>query len=151
MSSVDGQRTARIMVVDDDPDTVTILARSLEREGFRTIEAHSGAECLRLIAEKHAVDLILLDLMMPELDGFQVVEALKNNPDSAQIPIIVISARDDVDARSEGMRLGVNDFLTKPVLRKQLANRVRAQLEMLATLRANEATLNRISADIAKK
>jgi two-component system sensor histidine kinase/response regulator len=151
MSSVDGQRTARIMVVDDDPDTVTILARSLEREGFRTIEAHSGAECLRLIAEKHAVDLILLDLMMPELDGFQVVEALKNNPDSAQIPIIVISARDDVDARSEGMRLGVNDFLTKPVLRKQLANRVRAQLEVLATLRANEATLNRISADIAKK
>jgi two-component system sensor histidine kinase/response regulator len=139
------------MVVDDDPDTVTILARSLEREGFRTIEAHSGAECLRLIAEKHAVDLILLDLMMPELDGFQVVEALKNNPDSAQIPIIVISARDDVDARSEGMRLGVNDFLTKPVLRKQLANRVRAQLEVLATLRANEATLNRISADIAKK
>ena len=133
------------MVVDDDLDTVTILARSLEREGFRTIEAHSGAECLKIVAEKYPIDLILLDLMMPDLDGFQVVQALRSNPDSAQIPIIMISARDDVDARAEGIRLGVNDFLAKPVLRKQLANRILAQLAVVATLRANEATLNRIS------
>jgi DNA-binding response OmpR family regulator len=134
---------ARIMVVDDDPDTVTVLARYLQREGFGTLEALSGAQCLKLVGEHH-VDVILLDLMMPEMDGFAVVRALKNNPATAEIPIIMITARDDIDSRSEGMRVGVSDFLAKPVLRKQLANRIKAQLDTLATTRAIEDTLSRI-------
>jgi len=132
----------QIMVVDDDPDTVTILARHLQREGFVAIEAVSGAECLR-IAFEQPVDVILLDLMMPDMDGFAVCRALKDDPTTAEIPIIVITARDDLDARAEGMRLGVSDFLAKPVFRRQLANRIRAQLDMLATSRATEATLSR--------
>jgi DNA-binding response OmpR family regulator len=135
-------RPALIMVVDDDPDTVSILSRHLQREGFVPVEARSGSECLRLVQEKE-VDVILLDLMMPEMDGFQVCKALKNNPDTAEIPVIMITARDDLDARAEGMRLGVSDFLAKPVFRRQLANRIRAQLEVLATERHATATLNR--------
>ncbi len=135
--------SVRIMVVDDDPDTVTVLARYLQREGFGTVEALSGAQCLKLVGEQH-VDLILLDLMMPEMDGFAVVRALKNNPATAEIPIIMITARDDIESRSEGMRVGVSDFLAKPVLRKQLANRIQAQLDTLATTRAIEDTLSRI-------
>jgi two-component system cell cycle response regulator len=136
------------MVVDDDPDTVSILARHLQREGFVPLEANSGVECLKLVQENE-VDVILLDLMMPEMDGFQVCKALKNNPDTAEIPVIMITARDDVDARAEGMRLGVSDFLAKPVFRRQLANRIRAQLEALATGRHTDAALSRIEDSLA--
>jgi DNA-binding response OmpR family regulator len=134
---------AQIMVVDDDPDTVTILTRYLQREGFATIEALSGRQCLKLVAEHH-VDVILLDLMMPEMDGFEVVLALKSNPASAEIPIIMVTARDDIEARSEGMRVGVSDFLAKPVFRKQLANRIKAQLDTIATARSIDDALSRI-------
>lgn len=135
-------RPSHIMVVDDDPDTVTILTRYLAREGFVPVEADSGSACLKAL-QTTSVDLILLDLMMPEMDGFQVVRALKNNPDTAEIPVIMVTARDDIDARAEGMRLGVSDFLVKPVLRKQLVNRIQAQLEGLATARATADTLER--------
>ncbi len=134
---------AQIMVVDDDPDTITVLARYLQREGFTPIEAMSGPQCLKLVLE-YKVDVILLDLMMPEMDGFEVVRALKSNPDTAEIPIIMITARDDIEARSEGMRVGVSDFLAKPVFRKQLANRIKAQLDTIATARSIEDALSRV-------
>src|ERR1700688_2752388 len=143
-------RQPQIMVVDDDQDTVAILARDLQREAFVPIEAHSGAQCLKLVHENE-VDVILLDLMMPGMDGFQVVKALRDDPVTAEIPIIMITARDDLDARAEGMRLGVSDFLAKPVFRRQLARRIRAQLDMSATARANDATLNQLQGNSTKK
>ena len=136
-------RLPQIMVVDDDQDTVAILAHHLQREGFVPIQANSGTQCLKLVHENE-VDVILLDLMMPDMDGFQVVKALKDNPETAEIPIIMITARDDLDARAEGMRLGVSDFLAKPVFRRQLANRIRAQLEMIATARTTEDALSNL-------
>jgi DNA-binding response OmpR family regulator len=138
-------RPPQILVVDDDQDTVAILSRHLEREGFVPIEANSGAQCLKLVHENE-VDVILLDLMMPEMDGFQVVKALRDDPLTAEIPIIMITARDDLDARAEGMRLGVSDFLAKPVFRRQLASRVRAQLEVVATARNATDTIDRLEA-----
>ena len=143
-------RPSHVMVVDDDLDTVTILSRYLAREGFVPVEARSGPDCLKAL-QASRVDLILLDLMMPEMDGFQVVRALKNNPDTAEIPVIMITARDDIDARAEGMRLGVSDFLAKPVLRKQLVNRIHAQLEGVATARATEDALDRFEPETLKK
>src|SRR5215470_15183596 len=89
-------RLPRIMVVDDDPDTVSILARHLRREGFVAVEAISGLDCLKL-AREEPVDVILLDLMMPEMDGFQVCRKLKEDPSTAEIPVIMITARDDLD------------------------------------------------------
>jgi len=135
----------QIVVVDDDKDTVTILARHLQREGFVPIEANSGAQCLKLVHENE-VDVILLDLMMPDMDGFQVIKALKDSAETADIPIIMITARDDMDARAEGMRLGVSDFLAKPVFRRQLASRVRAQLEVVETSRNATAAIIRLEA-----
>jgi DNA-binding response OmpR family regulator len=139
------ERIPQIVVVDDDPDTVSILARHLQREGYAAIEATSGVECLRIVRER-PVDVILLDLMMPGMDGFDVCRALKSDPNTAEIPVIMITARDDLDARSEGMRLGVAEFLAKPVFRRQLANRIRSQLEMQAAGRATLAALDRITA-----
>ena len=145
-----GARKSRVMVVDDDPDTLLILAHYVEREGFQAIKASSGAECLRQIAEQGA-DVVLLDLMMPEMDGFEVCRKLKNDPDTAEIPVIMVTARDDIDARIEGMRLGVSDYLAKPVFRKQLANRIRAQLQVVATGRHASETLNRIEGAMRKR
>jgi DNA-binding response OmpR family regulator len=138
-------RAPQIMVVDDDQDTFAILARHLQREGFVPIEANSGAQCLKLVQENE-VDVILLDLMMPDMDGFQVVKELRSNPVTAEIPIIMITARDDLDARAEGMRLGVSDFLAKPVFRRQLASRIRAQLEVVETARNATAAMDRLEA-----
>jgi putative two-component system response regulator len=146
MDANPSKRSAQIMIVDDDPDTVSILARHLEREGFVAIEAGSGAQCLKLV-EQNEVDVILLDLMMPDMDGFQVTRALKNSPETAEIPIIMITARDDIEARAEGMRLGVSDFLSKPVFRRQLANRIRAQLQVSETARNTDATLQRLDGE----
>jgi len=80
------------------------------------------------------------------MDGFQVVKALRDDPETAEIPIIMITARDDMDARAEGMRLGVSDFLAKPVFRRQLASRVRAQLEVVETSRSACAAMDRLEA-----
>src|SRR5215469_6299064 len=136
-------RPATIMVVDDDRDTAAVLVRYLESEGFDPIEANSGAECLRLVGEKE-VDVILLDLMMPDLDGFQICKVFKGNPTTAEIPVILITARDDMEARAEGMSLGVGDFLAKPISRRQLAASIHAQIEVVATERKTIATLSRI-------
>src|SRR5258708_29071796 len=139
----EGIRLPQIMVVDDDQDTVAILAHHLQREGFVPIQANSGAQCLKLVHENE-VDVILLDLMMPDMDGFQVVKALRDDPETAEIPIIMITARDDMDARAEGMRLGVSDFLAKPAFRRQLATRVRAQLEVVETARKAIDAISRV-------
>ncbi|HUO04077.1 MAG TPA: response regulator [Candidatus Binataceae bacterium] len=130
------------MVVDDDSDTVVVLSRHLQREGFVPISAYSGNECLKLL-HKDDVDVILLDLMMPSMDGFQVLKELKNNPRTAEIPVIMLTARDDIDARAEGMRLGISDFISKPVFRGQLALRIRAQLEAVQNARDTMAAIRR--------
>jgi PleD family two-component response regulator len=129
-----------VMIVDDDPAAVLILAHHLQYEGFTAVKASSGAECLRMVHES-TIDLILLDLMMPEMDGFAVCLALKDNPQTARIPIIMVTARDDLAARAEAKRLGVIDFLAKPIFRRQLGNRLRTQLNMAASGHLTEATL----------
>jgi DNA-binding response OmpR family regulator len=120
---------ATILVVDDDPDSCDIAARLLEREGYRTRRAANGDECLRAV-ESEAIDLILLDVMMPGMDGFEVCAALRDG--GRRIPVILLTARDDMDARLEGMNQGVSEFLTKPINRHELYARVRAQLHILA-------------------
>jgi DNA-binding response OmpR family regulator len=139
----DAQKVAQIMVIDDDPDTVKILSHYLKREGFEPLEANSGIEGLQLLAGHH-VDVILLDLMMPDMDGFAVMRELKKDSATAEIPVIMVTARDDLSARSEGISLGVADFLAKPVFRRQLGNRIRAQLAIVATGLATAAALNRL-------
>ena len=122
--------TPLILVVDDDPASCDIAALLLERQGYRARRAGSGAECLQAVAEE-AVDLILLDVMMPGMDGFEVCEALRALPAGRGIPIILLTARDDMDTRLEGMYQGVSEFLTKPINTHELYARVRAQLHIV--------------------
>jgi DNA-binding response OmpR family regulator len=141
---VENRAKAHVLIVDDDPDTVFVLAHFVRREGFVAIEAGSGLEALRILSDR-PVDVILLDLMMPGMDGFEVCRVLKRDPATAEIPVIMITARDDLEARAESIRLGISEFLTKPVLGNQLASRIRNQVEMRAASRATEAALDRVA------
>ncbi len=89
--------------------------------------------------------------MMPDMDGFAVMRELRKDPLTAEIPMIMVTARDDLNARSEGINLGVADFLAKPVFRKQLDNRIRAQLDMVAAGHATSVALNRLEASQAQR
>jgi DNA-binding response OmpR family regulator len=116
-----------LLVVDDDPDSREVAARLLERGGYRARRAGGGEECLRIVSTE-PIDLILLDVMMPGMDGFEVCTALRAA--GKRIPVILLTAKDDMDTRLEGMHQGVSEFLTKPINRVELLARVRAQLHI---------------------
>jgi DNA-binding response OmpR family regulator len=117
----------RILIVDDDPHAVEILTRMLEREGYECVSAAGGAAALQQVRER-AVDVILLDVMMPEMDGLQVCERLRQDNELRQIPVVLLTAKDDMETRSRGMALGVSEYLTKPVNKRELFSRIAAQL-----------------------
>ena len=120
-------KKGRILIVDDDPHAVEILTRMLEREGYECVSAASGAAALQRVREQ-AVDVILLDVMMPEMDGLQVCERLRQDNELRQIPVVLLTAKDDMETRSRGMALGVSEYLTKPVNKRELFSRIAAQL-----------------------
>jgi len=136
-------QAATILVVDDDEGCREIAARLLERAGYRTRRAESGDECLR-IALAEPIDVILLDIMMPGMDGFAVCEALRAA--GKRIPVILLTARDDMDARLEGMNLGVSEFLTKPINRVELLASVAAQVHILELARQLESVERNLKA-----
>lgn len=117
----------RILIVDDDPHAVEILTRMLGHEGYECLSASGGAVALQLVRSQ-SVDLILLDIMMPEMDGLQVCERLQADEQLRQIPVILLTAKDDMETRSKGMALGVSEYLTKPVNRRELFTRIATQL-----------------------
>ena len=122
---------ATILVVDDEIQNRKLLEALLRPEGYLTLSAANGEEALALIAGQ-APDLILLDVMMPGMDGYQVASTLKADPATANIPIIMVTALDDAKARLAGLNAGAEDFLTKPVDRAELWLRVRNLLRLKA-------------------
>ena len=118
----------RVLVVDDDDDSRRLLRHLLERKGFEVVLADGGREALdRLRSE--SVDVILLDVMMPIMDGFAVCRELKKSAATASLPVILLTARDDMETRATGMNLGVSDFLAKPVTKEELYLRLRNQVD----------------------
>lgn len=125
--SKQGMNGSRILIVDDDPHTRDILTRWLHREGYATLSATGGQACLDLLAREE-VDVILLDVMMPGMDGLQVCEKLRENAAWRTIPVILLTAKDDMETRARGMTLGVSEYLTKPVNKQELLARLQAQV-----------------------
>lgn len=123
--------TARILVVDDIPANVKMLEARLLAEYFDVITAENGFAALEL-CEKTQVDLILLDIMMPGIDGFTVCERLKASPRTAHIPVVMVTALDQQSDRVRGLKAGADDFLTKPVNDLQLMSRVKSLLRLKA-------------------
>ena len=125
-----------ILVVDDDPNSLDIAARLLQRQGYGIRTAADGEACLR-IAGSERIDLILLDVMMPGMDGFAVCAALRAA--GQRTPVILLTARADIDARFEGISQVVVEYLTKPINKHELLARVQAQLHILELGRQLEA------------
>jgi two-component system response regulator MprA len=117
-------RTARVLVVDDEPHIVDFITLGLRRDGYETRGAADGHECLAL-ADSWQPDLIILDLMLPGLDGLQVCRRLRVR---WQTPVLLLTARDDVEDRVKGLDSGADDYLCKPFSFAELAARVRALL-----------------------
>jgi two-component system OmpR family response regulator len=116
---------ARLLVVDDEPNIVELLAASLRFSGFEVDTAQSGREALDLVA-KTRPDLIVLDVMMPGLDGFAVVKQLRGN--GVQTPVVFLTARDATEDRVAGLTLGGDDYVTKPFSLEEVVARIRAVL-----------------------
>ncbi len=133
----------RILVVDDDENAVEILTRMLAREGHTSVAASSGAQALETLRREN-VDVILLDVMMPGMDGLEVCRQLREDERLRQIPVILLTAKDDMDTRTRAMELGVSEFLTKPVNRRELFTRIDAQLHARSLSRELSATVEKV-------
>lgn len=115
-----------ILVVDDESDLCEILQFNLETEGYEVVTTNSAEEALKLPLQEYA--LILLDVMMGEMSGFQMARKIKENPATARIPIIFITALDDEDNTVKGLNIGADDYITKPLSMKEVKARVKAVL-----------------------
>ena len=120
---------ATILLVDDEPLNLRLLQALLKADGYETLTAERGAEALELAAARQP-DLILLDIMMPEMDGFEVARLLKTNPRTRNIRIIMVTSLNDRASRLKALEMGANEFLNKPVDRAELSIRVKNMLRL---------------------
>lgn len=117
----------KILIVDDDIETVRLVGLMLKRKGYETITANNGAQGIELaVSEKP--DLIVLDIMMPDMDGYQVTVLLRNNPITAETPILMFTAKGQVDDKVTGYEAGADDYLTKPVHPAELIAHIKSLL-----------------------
>lgn len=118
-----------ILIVDDNPDNITVVSDLLASD-YNVLVANSGARALQIAAHKPSPDLILLDIMMPEMDGYQVLTLLKSNPATRDIPVIFLTAMDSTHDEEKGLELGCVDYITKPIRPAIVMARVHTQLEL---------------------
>ena len=116
-----------ILVIEDEPKTGDYLERGLAESGFAVRLARNGRDGLA-IARAEEVELVVLDVMLPRMDGWQVLEALRADPDTEQIPVLFLTARDEVEDRVRGLELGADDYLVKPFAFVELVARIRSLL-----------------------
>lgn len=129
----------KILIVEDEKDILQLVKLYLEKEGHRTVAAMTGPEGLAQVkAEKP--DLLILDLMLPELDGLEVCKRLRSNPDTATLPIIMLTAKAEESDTVIGLELGADDYVTKPFSPKTLVARVKALLRRMERAPAGGAT-----------
>lgn len=119
-----------ILIVEDEKDIVKMLEYNLKKEGFKTLSLRSG-EAVAGTVQRERPDLILLDLMLPGIDGLEVCKALKNNSKTSHIPIIMLTAKSQESDKIVGLELGADDYMTKPFSPKELIARIKAVLRRI--------------------
>ena len=132
---------AKILVVDDEPDVLDLVTYNLGQAGFQTLTAADGAEALRK-ARSTAPDLILLDLMLPEMDGLEVCKLLRHDSKTSAIPIIMLTARASEMDRIIGLELGAVDYVPKPFSPRELVLRVKKNWKKAAARRPKTCTFS---------
>lgn len=118
-----------LLVVDDNRITTKLLRRYLEANGYDAAEAYDGVECLERVAERMP-DAIVLDVMMPRLDGYETVKKLRESPATDKIPVVIVTALNDVSNQLKAIEAGADDFLSKPIEEKLLI----AKVKLLSTV-----------------
>ena len=122
-----------VLAVDDVPINLLLVEKMLAKFRFQLRKAANGEEALKAVAE-HKPDLILLDLMMPGIDGFEVLRRLRSDPATADIRIVILSALNSNEDIVRGYQMGANDFITKPVILEKLLNCVATQLQLVGKM-----------------
>jgi len=122
-------KTPYVLIVDDNRITVKLLRRYLEKHGYEVGEAYDGTECLEAVAQR-LPDAIILDVMMPQMDGYTTVRQLRQRAETAQIPVVIVTALNDVPNQVRAIEAGADDFLGKPVDERLLV----AKIKLLTTL-----------------
>jgi two-component system cell cycle response regulator len=133
-----------VLVVDDNQQNLELLQAYLEDLNCQTIAAHNGLEALEVVSDKE-VDLVLLDVMMPKMSGFEVCKRLKNDPKTADIPVIMVTALTEFGDIERGIDSGTDDFLSMPVILVELLTRVRTMLKLKHLTDKLERTLAYLS------
>jgi len=121
----------QILVVDDEKDIVEFITYNLQKEGYEVLTAYSGNEALR--KAQHKPDLILLDIMLPELDGYEVCKQLRSSSSTASIPIIFLTAKSGEVDEIVGLEIGADDYIVKPISPRKLISRIKAVLRRAET------------------
>jgi DNA-binding response OmpR family regulator len=118
----------KILMVDDDKLVTDLLDKLLKADGYNTVTVNDSSQAIE-VAKKETPDLVLLDLMMPQPDGFRVCRMLREIPQFKKLPIIIVTALDDSDSRAVAFGAGANDYLTKPFHPDELSEKIVAALE----------------------
>jgi DNA-binding response OmpR family regulator len=139
------EESARILLVDDEQSVQTLLAYPLRKDGYEVVPAFDGREALDRFAEKR-FDLVVLDVMLPKIDGIEVCRRLRSR---SQVPIIMLTAKDDETDKVLGLEMGADDYITKPFSVREFRSRVRAALRRSEMLRARPGGEPIIAGDIA--
>ena len=139
---------SKILIVEDEPDIVELLVYNLHQAGFKTDAVLNGADALERI-KMEPPDLVLLDLLLPEVDGLEICRTLKRDPDTASIPIIMLTAKGEAIDRIVGLELGADDYITKPFSPREVLLRIRAVLRRAPSVPRNKPA-NQIQIDELK-
>ena len=118
-----------VLIVDDDRELVDLLTLFLSRQGIIALPAYSGQECIEIVSQR-TIDVIVLDVMMPGMDGLEVCRALKAMDSTRSIPIILLTAWSDPQTRLEGLQAGASEVLIKPTMGQTLLAHIQAQIEI---------------------
>jgi two-component system alkaline phosphatase synthesis response regulator PhoP len=121
---------SKFLIVDDEQDIVELLSYNLEKEGFSTVKAYDGEAALGLVSSEKP-DLMILDLMLPKMNGLDVCKAIRHNPETANLPIIMLTAKANEVDKIIGLEIGADDYVTKPFSIQELIARVRTVLRRL--------------------
>ncbi len=140
---------AKILVVDDEVKNVKLLEAQLVPRGYAVVTASNGEEALQQVAAEQP-DLVLLDVMMPVMDGFEACQRLKDDPETRLIPVVIMTTLGQVEDRIKGIEAGADDFLTKPVHRDELLARIRTSLRLKQTIEHKMSLLQGIQEYLAK-
>ncbi len=117
----------KVLIVDDEPDVVSLIERTLSGDGFDVVKAYDGIGALDLVSTEKP-DLVLLDLMMPMMSGYEVCQQIKSNPQTSGIPVVCLSSAHTPDARAQSLKAGAAELITKPFFPNELLAQIRRHL-----------------------